>query len=653
MIELSQLQKTYRMGETTVQALREVSLSIGAGEFVAIMGPSGSGKSTLMHLLGLLDVPDGGSYKLAGREIRGLSEDELAELRAGTLGFVFQQFNLLPRMSALENARLPLIYSSSKNGDSASRPQKLLEQVGLGTRMGHTPAQLSGGQQQRVAIARALINHPKVIFADEPTGNLDSASSHDILDLLSELNRQGITIILVTHEQEIADRAQRIIRMRDGKVQSDEVVAHQRHDISSAARTVPPRSRADRFMLREIADHFRQAARALVANKVRTALSTLGILIGVAAVIAMLALGQGASASIESRLASLGSNLLVLRPGARQAGRVALESGSVTRLSLADAAAVAALPGVRRTGPMVDGRVQVVYGNRNWNTRLEGAAPEYAPIRAAMPDAGRFFDAEEMRRRARVALVGQTVTRELFGDSDPVGEVIKINRTNFQVIGVLPSKGAAGGWRDQDDVIVVPITTAMRRVLGKTNVDSIDVEVSDASMMEQVEASTQELMRRRQRIPPSRKDAFEIRNMAQIQEALSETNRTMTWLLASIAVISLLVGGIGIMNIMLVSVTERTREIGLRKAIGARRRDILGQFLVEAVMVSISGGLIGIALGWLITLAMSQWAGWAAQVSAGSVGLAFCFSVGVGLLFGLWPARKAAGLNPIDALRYE
>ena len=651
MIQTSNLCKTYRVGEVEVQALRDVNLTVQPGEFVAIMGPSGSGKSTLMHLLGLLDVPDAGSYRLAGREIRGLSEDQLAVLRARTIGFVFQQFNLLPRMSALENALLPLLYASgSSNGSGPSRPRHLLEQVGLGQRLHHTPAQLSGGQQQRVAIARALVNRPQVIFADEPTGNLDSASSDEILEILSELNRQGITVILVTHEPEVAARAQRVIRMKDGRVQSDE---RTRPAAPSAPAPSAPDPKAPTLALREISDHFRQALRSLMANKVRSGLSTLGILIGVAAVIAMLALGSGASASIEARLASMGSDLLMLRSGSRQLRGVALESGAVARLTLEDAAAIAAeVPGVLHTAPSVNGRGQVVYANRNWNTQIQGTVPEYASMRASVPVLGRFFDTEEVRRRARVAVIGMTAARELFGGSNPVGETVKINRVSFQVIGLLPEKGSTG-WRDQDDVVVIPISTAMRRLLGKDYVDSIDIEGADASVLPAVETAVNDLLYRRQRIPASRRDAFEIRNMAEMQEALSETNRTMTMLLASIAVISLLVGGIGIMNIMLVSVTERTREIGLRKAVGARRRDILGQFLVEAVVVSVTGGVIGILLGWLITLGMSQLAGWAAQVSAGAVALSFLFSAAVGVVFGLWPARKAAGLNPIEALRYE
>jgi macrolide transport system ATP-binding/permease protein len=385
---------------------------------------------------------------------------------------------------------------------------------------------------------------------------------------------------------------------------------------------------------------------------VRTGLSMLGILIGVAAVVAMLALGAGAKESMEARLSSLGSNLLSVRPGSRQVHGVALEAGTVTRLNLEDTQAIAALPSVWHVVPTVSGRAQVAYGNKNWNTQVQGATPAFEQVRAATPLVGRFFTADEERMRARVALLGLTLVRELFGETNPVGADIKINKVPFQVIGVLPERGATG-WRDQDDVIVVPLSTAMRRLLGKDYLDSIDVQVARAEEMEATQVAIEELVIRRHRLPPSQRDTFDIRNMAEIQAALTETSRTMSLLLACIAAISLLVGGIGIMNIMLVSVTERTREIGLRKAVGARRRDILAQFLIESIVVSLVGGGLGIVLGWTITTAMSKLAGWAATVSVGAVLLAVGFSAAVGIVFGLWPARKAAALHPIEALRYE
>ncbi|MFA4875202.1 MAG: ABC transporter permease [bacterium] len=651
MIELKDISKTYEMGETAVHALCKVSLSIAEGEFLAIMGPSGSGKSTLMHILGLLDVPDSGSYDLYGHEVANLREDELAVLRRDVVGFIFQQFHLLPRMTALENAALPLIYS--KRHVDLHKASELLDRLGIGARRLHRPNELSGGQQQRVAIARSLINDPRIILADEPTGNLDSASACDIMNALKALNEEGITVVIVTHEEEIGRQAHRLIRMRDGEIQSDERIAP-KQKIPSRPAPETSASSQDGFRPSEIWDHFRQGFKTLGANKVRTGLSMLGILIGVAAVVAMLALGSGAKQAIEKQLSSLGSNLLNLRPGAVQMGGVMLETGAATRLTLEDAASLKeGIPTVKDAAPSVMGRGQVTYLDKNWNTQVLGATPAYATMRAAVPEVGRFFTEEENRTRSLIAVVGATVVRELFGDENPIGEMIKINKVNFRVIGLLPVKGATG-FRDQDDTIVIPVLTAMHRLFGKDYVDYIDIEVEDASEVDQAQAAAMELMIARHKIPPSqRQDAFQIRNMADIKAALAQSSKTMSVLLAVIAAISLLVGGIGIMNIMLVSVTERTREIGLRKAVGARRFDILSQFLAEAVVVSVFGGVLGIALGWIITVILSAVSGWTTSVSLSAILLAFFFSASIGVIFGLYPARQASFLNPIEALRYE
>ena len=660
------------MGDNVVNALRGVNLKIDDGDFVAVMGPSGSGKSTLTNILGLLDVPSSGSYKFNGKEVSKLSEDDLAVLRREEIGFIFQQFNLLPRMTAAENVALPLLYSTH-NLDFVFA-NELLAKVGLGTRHDHRPNELSGGQQQRVAIARSLINRPKMILADEPTGNLDSNSEKEIMAILKELNAQGITIVIITHEDEIGEQANRLIRMRDGVIQSDvrrvalpkislESLEREEEKSSGKAKKIseakenPARKKInseEKINKNEIIEHFRQGFKTLLANKIRTCLSMLGILIGVAAVVATLAIGNGAQKAIEKQLASLGSNLLVLRPGAVRVGGVAQGVGGVTRLTFEDVNAIKEqIPEVKEVSPSVTGRAQITYLNKNWSTQITGSASAYARIRAAQPIAGRFFTEEENMKRARVAIIGTTVMEELFGEANPIGEMIKINKISFQIIGILPQKGA-NGWQDQDDVIVVPILTAMHRLLGKNYVDSVDIEAQNPEGVDNMQAEALKLMYSRKKVPMSQqRDAFQIRNMADIKETLAESSKTMSILLSSIAAISLLVGGIGIMNIMLVSVTERTKEIGLRKAIGARKQDILLQFLAEAIVVSVIGGLAGIVLGASGAKILSLVAGWETLISIQSIILAFSFSVFVGLVFGIYPAKKASNLTPIDALRYE
>ncbi|MFA6217750.1 MAG: ABC transporter permease [Candidatus Omnitrophota bacterium] len=655
MIELKHVYKTYQMGDIEVRALEDVSLTISPGEFVAIMGPSGSGKSTLMHLLGLLDRPDSGEYCLGKRVVNKLTDEELSAVRNRLVGFVFQQFHLLPRMTALENAALPLIYAGKRALLEKAR-QKIAE-VGLSDRMTHRPNELSGGQQQRVAIARSLVNDPLILMADEPTGNLDSKSKEEIISILKELNRKGKTIVMVTHENEVAVAAKRIILMRDGRIISDKKSSEikslpesQADSIIDVVLSEPERlARGTKFL-----DYLRQAAVSMVTHKMRSFLSILGILIGVAAVIAMLAIGAGAKESIEKQLASLGSNLLVVRPGSSRIHGVALESGTVTRLTLQDVTAIKQLSDeVNRVSASVTGRGQMVYGNKNWSTQVEGVGIDYAAMRASMPEVGRLFTEDEIRARDKVVLLGTTVVRELFGDANPVGEMIKINLNNFKVIGVLPSKGAST-FRDQDDNALIPITTAMYRVFGKEYVDTIYVEAKSPDLIESAQESISEVIIKQHRLnPKDAEDSFEIRNMTDIKNTLEATTKTMSLLLGSIAAISLLVGGIGIMNIMLVSVSERTREIGLRKAIGANNKDIMVQFLIEAVLMSFIGGVAGILFGTGTAVLITMFAGWAVRVAPASIVLATTFSLVVGVVFGLWPAQKASQLDPIEALRYE
>lgn len=654
-IELKDIKKTYSMGKAAVAALQGVSLAIEEGEFLAIMGPSGSGKSTLLHLLGFLDRPDSGTYNLLGKDTTKLTDNQLALLRNGLMGFVFQQFHLLPRITSLENVELPLVYAGKRH--LKEKATERIKDVGLTDRAKHRPNELSGGEQQRIAIARSLVNDPLIIFADEPTGNLDTKSQNEIMSILTELNKKGKTIVMVTHEEEVAEYAKRIIRMRDGKIISDE----RDKKLPKEAPAVASGISIDNILTTshteikraELMDHFRQAFFAITSHKMRAMLSILGILIGVAAVIAMLALGAGAQESIEKTLASLGSNLLMVRPGSQQLHGVQLGAGAVTRFTSQDVDAIEKLPGVKRVSPSVSGSVQVVYGNKNWNTQVQGVGINYAPMRASEPTTGRFFTEQEVRMRGRVAVVGLTVLKQLFGDINPIDAFIRINRINFKVIGILPEKGATG-WRDQDDTIIIPVTTGMYRLFGKQYIDSIDVEVSGLSLMDDVQKEIIALLAKRHHLTPKEGEtAFEIRNMADIKKTMEATTKTMSWLLGAIAAISLLVGGIGIMNIMLVSVTERTREIGLRKAIGARESDIMAQFLIEAVTLTFTGGVAGVALGAGIAFLLAIFAGWTIKVYMSSIILATTFSIAVGLIFGLWPAHQASKLDPIEALRYE
>ncbi len=652
MIKVENLRKTYQMGEVEVKALDGVSLTVEQGEYVAIIGASGSGKSTLMHILGLLDVPDAGTFEIDGTDVTNFSENDLAALRNRVMGFVFQQFNLLKRTSALENVGLPLIYA--RNGKKSNAANKMLDLVGLGDRMSHHPNELSGGQQQRVAIARALVNNPSIIFADEPTGNLDSKSAKEIMEVMSELHAQGLTIILVTHDSNVASHAQRIIEIKDGKILADfqnpdspEVPKVDKVEAAEKAHTG--------FGLHTIRESFvlvKQSVRSLLANKVRTALSALGIMIGVAAVIATVAVGNGAKAAVEEQMSRLGSNLLMLYPQRRSRGGVRQAQGSSSRISLADVRAIREEVGnVLRISSTVDGNGQLKAGNLNWSCRVQGVDPDYEIMRSYEPQLGRFFTEEENNSRARVAVIGVTPARELFQGANPVGQQMKINRQTFTVIGVLPEKGSSG-FRDYDDTVFVPVSTAMRRLFGKDYVDRIEIQIDEAENMDFAQGGILTLMADRHRTGTA-ENPFQIRNLAEIQDAVSETSKVMSLLLSSIASIALVVGGIGIMNIMLVSVTERTREIGLRKALGARGTDVLIQFLIEALIISFFGGCLGIALGGGVGYLAERYADMAVLFTQESIYMAFGFSALIGILFGIWPARKAALLNPIDALRYE
>jgi macrolide transport system ATP-binding/permease protein len=697
MIEVRNVTRVYRSGDFAVQALRDASFTLERGEFVAIVGPSGSGKSTLMAILGCLDRPTSGRYLLEGVDVASLDEPDLAAIRSTRIGFVFQSFNLLPRTSAIENVALPLFYAASGSVDRRTRlerAQHALEILGLGERENSTPAQLSGGQQQRVAIARALINSPSLLLADEPTGNLDTRTSHDIMDTLVALNRErGVTVIVVTHEADIAAYAGRVITMRDGHIVSDAPTAPggqlpaatlaAGHTPSlfgpreSALPTSAPAGWGFGLMIGSA------AVQAIRRNMLRSLLTMLGVFIGVAALIAMVAVGQGANQAVEKQIASLGSNLLVVVPGATTTTGVRAGFGSASTLTVSDADAVRREDlAVAQVSYLVRQTAQVQYSDQNWTTVVQGVSVNYPPITNWRIAAGRSLSDDDESRAALVALIGQTVYRQLFAPFEsPVGATMLVKGVPVRVVGILAAKGQTAFGQDQDDLVMVPFTTAETKILGvaapmqpqtalSTNypapanpfgmpprmtgfVNSIYVQaVTPASVQPAIDQVTRTLSRRHTIRPGDPLD-FAVRNLSQIASAAEGSSHVMSVLLAVVASISLLVGGIGIMNILLVSVTERTREIGLRMAIGARRVHVLLQFLAEAVFLSVAGGAGGIIAGVAASKIISVFADWPTVVLPMSIVGGFVFSVAVGVFFGYYPARKASHLDPIEALHFE
>jgi macrolide transport system ATP-binding/permease protein len=658
-IEIRNLSKIYRpegagAGDEVheVRALDSISLIIERGDFVAIVGQSGSGKSTLMQILGLLDRNSSGQYLLDGEDISAFDDATLALLRSQKIGFIFQFFNLLPRTTATDNVALPMLYAGDPS--PTGRAQELLKWAGLETRLNHKPHQLSGGQQQRVAIARALANRPQIIFADEPTGNISSQQADEILKKLEELNEQGVTIILVTHESDIAARARRVITLRDGKLLSDERLRPTPANIPVA----PPLKSPERgFPWQRVKENLRMAWVALTLNKLRTALATLGIVIGISSVVAMVAVGKGAQSTIEQQLSSLGTNVLTIWPQQVRGSGVAGRGRGSRRFTVEDYDAIRRLisdtSALRNVGAAVFGSVSVSYGAKNSSTRVVGATSSYQEMQNATLTAGYFFSDEQDRARERLALVGQTVVKNLFEPGfNPIGSLIRINRVEFKIIGVLSAKGA-NSFQDADDQIIIPLHTAMFRVVGAPLVENLTVSVKDDSRIEEATRQLESLLRERREIKPNAENDFAIRSLNEIREAVNKSTQAISSLLAAIASISLLVGGIGIMNVMLVSVKERTKEIGLRKALGARKKDVLLQFLVESVMICILGGVIGLGLGYALS-GLASWSfGWDVMIPASAAFVAVIFSMIVGIVFGIWPAKQAANLSPIEALRIE
>jgi macrolide transport system ATP-binding/permease protein len=712
-IKLRDLYKTYHLGEIDVPVLKGISLTVSRGEFVALMGTSGSGKTTLMNILGCLDRPSAGKYWLDGEDVTALSADDWAQIRNRKIGFVFQTFNLLPRTSALDNVTMPLSYTAGhlSEREACQQGEDLLGRVGLAGRLDHEPSQLSGGQQQRVAIARALINRPFLLLADEPTGNLDSRTSEEVLELFQKLNEEGVTIILVTHDEEVARVAKRIIRISDGVLTREEPRPLEGEPEAAPPAPAAGSNRRPGWGWVRLQWMVRTALNGLRRNYLRAALTTLGIIIGVAAVIAMMEIGRGSATAIQQSIASMGANILMIRSGTASSGGVSFGAGTMITLTPQDNDAILnECPAVRASAPVVRARTQIIYGNRNWvPTFIYGTTPAFLEVREWDLAQGNPFTDRDVRNNSKVCLLGQTVVRELFQGESPLGKELRVQNVSFKVVGVLSAKGANMMGMDQDDVLVAPWTTIKFRVVGSsattanqsaatTTSSSSSGTTQTVNTLNQIYPTTQaslyptpsatqaadtpqpvrfvnvdeiltaarttkdipvavkeitELLRERHLIRPGQPDDFNIRDMTEMTKALTSTSTMMTKLLLAVALISLLVGGVGIMNIMLVSVTERTREIGLRMAVGAWARDILQQFLAESVILCFCGGAAGILAGRGISYMVRILLHWPTELSLDAIVAAFAVSVTVGIVFGFYPAWKASRLDPIIALRYE
>lgn len=646
-MELSGIIREFPAGEQTIRVLHDINLTINQGEMVAIIGQSGSGKSTLMNILGCLDQATAGDYKIYGQSARKLDADELAKLRREHFGFIFQRYHLLGDISAKDNVAVPAVYAGMDTEARINRAEKLLTDLGLGDKVNNRPNQLSGGQQQRVSVARALMNGGDVILADEPTGALDSKSGEDVMAILHDLNAQGHTIIMVTHDPNLAAQAERVIELKDGYVIADYKTAHYKQ-IDKQPKSIISTHRKSAFgsFIDRLLEAFKMSLLAMRAHKMRTLLTMLGIIIGIAAVVSIVGLGQGSQQQILANISSLGTNTITVSDGyPRGDPRRRYNDNNLTP---EDAQAVGNQPYIASVSPQVNTNSSVRYRSVQEDTTVNGIGEDYLEVTGETLALGQDFDARSINLRSQDIIIDDNAKQTFFADLDnPIGEVILIGSVPGRVIGVLEENDGGFGQDITTPTIYMPYTTVMSRITGSTNIDRFVALIDDNISSSVAESAISDLIEGRH----GEKD-FQIRNSDSIRQTIESTTGALTLLISSVAVISLIVGGIGVMNIMLVSVTERTNEIGVRMAVGARQSDIMQQFLIEAVLVCILGGLIGIGFAFAIGELINSVGGDSFKViySPTSIVAAFVCSTLIGVIFGFLPARNAAKLDPVEAL---